>query len=225
MKIVRFLGILLVLFIIFIPYGSVYSQSQIKAIEEQIGYAQISPASFFYFLKAFREEIELKTAQSTSVKAVRFLEFATRRIREVIALMYIDREDLIEPALEKYWTHLQDILGSFNLSDLTRNAEIAEQTYQHLYMLNKIYPEIKNNRARIAIRRTITHISSWEPKFAIELNKIHQDDLIKRIFERQQIACDFLEKVASESALNETERSIYIDRASNCQRSFDYSLK
>lgn len=195
-----------------------------KTIEDEIGYSIIHPASFLYFLKMAREDIELKMAQSSSVKAVRFLEFATRRIREVKALSRAEKEDLIEPALERYWTHLQDLLGNFNSLDLRRNSEIEWQVYQHLYILNNLYPSITNNRARIGIRRTIYRISTWQTKFGQILAENKQADTAVRVYEHRKMACNFLSKEASSPDLNEVEKGVFLERAKKCVQSLQTDI-
>lgn len=192
------------------------SSAATKTIEDEIGQSIIHPASFFYFLKMFREEIEMKTAQTSSAKMARYLEFATRRIREVRALISVNREDLIEPTLEKYWIHLEDLIEAFNSSDLRRNSEIEWQVYEQLYILNKVYSQMTNKWAKIAIRRTIYKISGWDSSFAGKLIKLGQTQVVRMVYEHQKIGCDFLEKVASDSALNEVEKSLFSERAGKC---------
>ncbi len=72
----------------------IFSCNNVFAIENDIGFSKITPDSPIYFLKALRENFELKLALTPHVKLVRQLEFATRRLREAKTLVW-QNQDLI----------------------------------------------------------------------------------------------------------------------------------
>ena len=82
--------------------------AEILPTGNDIGISKITPASFFYFLKTIRENLEMKMALTPHVKQIRLLEFATRRLREAKSLIGI-KEDLISPTLERYWFHINSL--------------------------------------------------------------------------------------------------------------------
>ncbi len=163
-----------------------------------IGVSKITPDSFFYFLKTVRENIEMKLAFTPHVKLIRQLEFATRRLRETKSLVG-DREDLIPPTLERYWSYINS-LPDKDLEDEEVAVRIKETLTVHLEVLEQIYDKITNKRAKMSIRATVNRI-------------VQRLDV--PIFARFP-ACTFLEKEATSSALTEPERQILIERANSC---------
>lgn len=167
---------------------------------EDIGQSRIYPASPFYFLKTIRENIELKFAATPRVKLIRQLEFATRRLREVKSLVAKGSEDPVAPTLEKYWYHLQS-LPDKDLKDKELVTKINESLSIHLQVLQTVYSQLSNPRAKMAIRATINRL-------------VGRADLPRNA--RLQ-ACIFLTKEASSSALNETEKAVFLERALKCK--------
>lgn len=167
---------------------------------EDIGSSRIYPASPFYFLKTIRENIELKFAATPRVKLIRQLEFATRRLREVKSLVGNKSEDLIVPTMERYWYHVQS-LPDKDLKDKELVARIKESLSIHLQVLQTVYSQLSNPRAKMAIRATINRL-------------VGRADLPHSA--RLQ-ACIFLTKEASSSALNETEKAVFLERALKCK--------
>lgn len=164
--------------------GSAYAQSS------DIGQSKIHPAHPLYFLKAVREKMEVHFAQTPNVKMTRQLEFATRRIREVKALVSIDNLDLIEPTMERYWSHMNTVL------QYKPNYTIST----HLNVLEEIYEKIEDRRAKMSIRTAIFRI--------LDGSDIPAEERVKR--------CEFLSKEASSSALSEVERAILRSRVEKC---------
>lgn len=213
-----FLSLILSAFIFVSANNLVYALS--RTIEEEIGYAQIHPASnILYSLKMLKESLESKLATTTNVKAARNLEFATRRIREVRELAKINKEEMIEATLERYWVSMQDLLGSTNLKDERLAQETTEQVYKHLYILEQIYPDLKEKRAKMSVRLAINRISTWQGEIIKRLNKLSQNAIEARVLLHQKLACGFLIKEASSSALSETDKEIISNRINLCQKS------
>lgn len=88
-------------------FSATYS-AQMAPTGNDIGVSKITPASFFYFLKTVRENLEMKLALTPHVKLIRQLEFATRRLRETKSLVG-GREDLIQPTMERYWSYINSL--------------------------------------------------------------------------------------------------------------------
>lgn len=160
---------------------------------EDIGESRISPASPIYFLKTIRESIELKFAATPRVKMIRELEFATRRLREVKSLIPTDHQDLIEPTLERYWYHLQNLPEKLELETLAI----------HLETLERVYNQVSNTRAKMAMRAAINRL-------------VNRADLPRSA---KLPACTFLINEASSSSLTEVEKAILLERAQKCFKS------
>lgn len=174
-----------------------------------IGESSISPDSTLYFLKAIREKIELALAGNKEVKAQRQLEFATRRLREVNALVKNKRQDLIDSTLERYKSALSE---TENLVSQNNNLKIkvGEAVARHLDVLQRVYDQVGNPRAKQAIRAAILR--------AEEHNRLLLQKLDKPSRERQALACRFLAKEASGSGLTDTEKVYLGQKAKDCQK-------
>lgn len=186
--------VILAFFIIFFLFFSGVA----LAGEDQIGQSRLDPASPFYFLKTIRENFELKFAGTPRVRLLRELEFATRRLRETKALIDKD-QDLIPPVLEKYKSHINN-LPDKNLEDEEVIFRIKESLNIHFAALENIYIRVSNPRAKMAIRAAINKIAQRAdlPDYA-----------------RLPI-CSFLSKEASSSALSDTEKAVFSERAQKC---------
>lgn len=171
------------------------------AQDNDIGQSKIHPAHPFYFLKAIRENFEMYFAQTPNVKMIRQLEFATRRLREVKTLIDKNRQDLIEPTLERYWFHMKTVIEYRPREEwLTRLLNYTIAT--HLNVLELVYEKIDEKRAKMSIRTQIYRILknsdiTGEPRLA---------------------GCDYLSKEATSAALTEVEREILKGRLQNCLR-------
>ncbi|MBI2018160.1 hypothetical protein HYS96_00460 [Candidatus Daviesbacteria bacterium] len=174
------------------------------AYENDIGQSQINPASPLYFLKAVRESLEMHFAQTTNIKLIRSLEFATRRLREVKSLIPGNRQDLIEPTLDRYWVLVASLPVPKDLKTASFFAkEISNNLVIHIQTLEKVYPQISNPRAKMAVR-----------------------NVLNRLTDRQDIpsdarapVCDFFAKEATSSALNDVEKLVLTSRAQKCYAS------
>lgn len=191
--------ITIVLAILF--YGLIFFSSCNTAFaqEDNIGQSRIHPAHPFYFLKAVRENLELRFAPLQRTKMTRQLEFSTRRIREVKALVSKGNQDLIEPTMERYWAHMNTVLN-FRPRDENLTLTLNQTISTHLNVLENIYVKLERKRAKMSIRTQIYRL-------------LDKSDVTgeARIF-----GCEFLSKEASASALNEAERAIYKERVQGC---------
>lgn len=178
-------------------YSASYSV-QIAPTGNDIGVSKITPASPIYFLKTVRENLEMKLALTPHVKKIRYLEFATRRLREAKSLIG-DREDLIQPTLERYLSYLNK-LDDKDLSDEEITKRVKESLVVHLEVLENFYEKLVNPKAKLSTRSTIFRITRRS-----DLEKIAKIP-----------ACLFLQKESTNSAIVESERAILLERAQNC---------
>lgn len=206
----------------FIPCNQALALS-VDQIDNYVGQSIIHPAHPLYFLKAVRENLEIKFSTNPKQKFVRKIEFLTRRIREVKSLTYVNRQDLIEPTLEKYAAILDEIVGmDTQKRDLVNMAQ--DEVSNHLRILIKYYPQIEDQRARISFRRTISKIDKWNINLSDRLNYGGYTDLAEKQTRLNLPACQFLRKEAStsttlsagSSALNQVERVVLSERAEKC---------
>lgn len=195
-----------------------FSCNTVWAQDTDVGRSLIHPAHPLYFLKTLRESLELKFAGTSNIRGLRYLEFSTRRIREVKSLVSSNHEDLIHPTLENYWLNLDKLLGLINFRDEVIANQVTLEIKKQLITLQKVYDQIENTRAKMALRTAIHRISGWN---TAALNRLSLDDRSKmaaKVIVSQILACNFLTKEASASGLNEIERAVLLERAQNCQK-------
>lgn len=190
--------------------------SPVFAQGDDLGQSQITPASPLYFLKSIREALELKFAGTTHIRAIRELEFATRRIREVKSLAATTRQDLIEPTLYQYLFHLGKFINIADLKDPDFATEVSRTVAAQMNALQAVYGHVSNHRALMSIRAIINSVSKLDLKL-IDRFKVAEKPLqASQISASHLSACNFLSKEASSSALNEVEKSVFSDRAKVC---------
>lgn len=186
------------------------------AFEDDIGQSLIHPAHPLYFLKTLRESLELKFAGTSNTRGLRHLEFSTRRIREVKSLVSSNHEDLIPSTLENYWANLGKLLGLINFRDEVIASQVTSEIRRHAITLQRLYDQIANTRAKMAIRTTIYRISQWNIQLLDKLTMDERGKLAAKLSATQMLICNFLAKEASSSGLNEVERLVLKERADKC---------
>lgn len=177
----------------------VSSCSTAYALEENVGFSRIDPSSPIYFLKTIRENLELKFAGTIKIQMIRNLEFATRRLRESKSLLGTNQEILIWPTLERYWYSFNTVLN-FRPRDEDLTLLINHIIKVHVKEFISLYDKLKDPKAKLALRTTI--------------NRLMQGSDVTE--EARELGCNFLLKESSSSALNQSERVIYKERAISC---------
>lgn len=179
-----------------------------------IGQSRINPASPLYFLKSVWEIAQLKFAKTTESKAGLQLKFAAANIEEVNSLVGSSHQDLIQPTLESYFSHLKELSGTFNLSNVKMVAEISKAVNLHMNVLQTIYPQVSQDGARRSIRMSIYRLAEWQGNYAAKLSALKEPT--EEIISSKLSGCSFLTKEASSSALNEVERVVLSERGQKC---------
>lgn len=183
---------------------------------DSLGEARINAASPLYFLKSAREILELKFAGTPYIKAYRYLEFANRRIRETKSLAKSSRQDLIQPTLIMYLTHLQELSGTWDLKDSVVVSQIIETTASQSQALQTLSSQASDSQASRSIRLAIFRLSEWDGQLVNKLTELKKTSLAEQVLSSQLSACRFLAKEASSSALSEVEKVVYLQRAQKC---------
>lgn len=181
-----------------------------------IGKSRITPASPLYFLKSIQEIWQLKFAKTPEDRDFNRLKFLTRRVAEVKSLIGTPREELIEPTLEKYWFQFRELQSITNLKDWDTAKQVSYQVMAHLDNLQRVFPQVSNQRAKKSIRLIVNRISEWEGGFMGQVELFGQLTFTADITNSRLSGCNFLSKEASSSALNEVEREVLAERADKC---------
>ncbi len=170
------------------------------AYDDDIGTSRIDPTSPIYFLKTVREDLEWRLALTPRVKLIRNLEFATRRLREAKTLVSTNRQDLIEPTLERYWFYISR-LPDKDLKDQEIATSIKQNLPIHLKTLEKIYAQVSNLRAKMSIRSALNRV-------------IGRADVPSDA--RLPVCNLFILEASTSASLNDTERVILMERSQKC---------
>ena len=189
-----------------------------------IGESLIHPASPLYFLKAIREKIELALAGTKETKAQRQLEFSQRRLREVKALVKQKRQDLIDSTLERYKASLSEAENLVS-QDEDLKVTVGEAVARHLDVLQRVYDQVGNPRAKQAIRAAILRAEEHNRLLLQKLDFSSQQKLIRKTAQQQALACKFLAKEASGSGLTDTEKVYLQEKVGKCQKNIQENLK
>ena len=204
------------------------AENLIKTVENpgaiDLGQSLIHPVSPLYFLKALRERIEMVLDSSNEAKAVRQVEFAQRRLREVASLVRVKRQDLIPPAIEQYKLHLKKA-DEFTKQDEALKVRVGEAISRHLDTLQRVYDMVGNPSAKAAIRSAIEKNEEQNTAILDDLGTESQQKLIRQTAGRQAFACKFLMREATSSGLNDSERESLKQRVKGCTKNVLENLK
>lgn len=195
---------------------TLYAFSSPVLAADDIGISKITPASPLYFLKSIREILELKFAPTTNVKALRRLEFATRRVREAKSLVGTPREGLIEPTMARYLSELDELRSVANIKDGAVAADISRATAAQMDVLQGIHKEVVDPKAKRSIRAAVNGLTRWQQQLIDKLNAADQTTEAQQVTLSKLSGCNFLSKEASNSALNDIERAVFAERAQKC---------
>lgn len=189
-----------------------------------MGESLIHPASPLYFLKAIREKIEFALAGTKETKAQRQLEFSQRRLREVNALVKQKRQDLIDSTLERYKAALSETENLVAQNEDLK-MKVGEAVARHLDVMQRVYDQVGNPRAKQAIRAAILRAEEHNILLLQKLDLISQQKLIRKTARQQALACRFLAKEASGSGLTDTEKVYLGQKVKDCQKNIQENLK
>ncbi|MDO8576801.1 MAG: DUF5667 domain-containing protein [Candidatus Daviesbacteria bacterium] len=207
----KFVLVILLLFLNFtLLISPAYAQSP------DIGQARINAASPLYFLKSIQEILQLKFAKTPNDRYLNRLKFITRRVAEVKSLAGTSREDLIEPTLEKYWSQFQELRSTTNLKDWETAKKVSYGMVAQMDSLQTVFTQVSNPRAKRSVRLAVNRISEWEGGFMGQIILFGQPALTQDIINSRLSGCNFLSKEASSSALNEVEKTVFVERAKKC---------
>lgn len=159
----------------------------------------------------------MKLALTPQVKALRLLEFSTRRIREVNSLAGGPHEDLIQSTLETYTSGLNELIKPYFIDEILA-SRVKDETTLHLQVLESLDQSVSNPSAKRSIRTTIWKLSGWFMQLENKMEKEHSV-LVPQTKKIRLAACDFLSKTASSSALNPVEKEVFTSRARQCSGS------
>jgi len=146
--------------------------AQEATVSGEIYTPRLLPDSPFYFLKSWKEKIELFLARSDKDKAQKEAEIATRRIAEAKQLIKKKKFQLAEKTMLKHREHLNKALDKLDRAqeqgeDVEVVVKIVVQaTSQHLNVLSQVYEKVPQ-RAKEAIEKAI-EVSSHGQERAIE---------------------------------------------------------
>ncbi|MBI2039449.1 hypothetical protein HYT18_00015 [Candidatus Microgenomates bacterium] len=134
------------------------------------------------------------------------------------------RQDLIDSTLERYKAHLKEA-ESLSGDREQLKLKVGEAVARHLDVLQRAYDRAGSERAKQAIRAAIERAEEHNRLLLQKLDLVSQQKLIRNTAVRQAMACKFLQKEASSSGLNDTEKLHLRDRVKDCQQNIKDNLK
>lgn len=188
-----------------------------------LGESLIYPGSPLYFLKAAREKIEVLFDSNNDVKAMRQVEFAQRRLREIASLIRHNRQDLIPETLEHYKINLKNLENVYRKEDIA--IKVGEAVSEHLDVLEHLYGTIGEARAQAAVRSSIETAEGFNSNLLAKLSLSSQQALIGKIAKNQALACKFLTRESKSDSLSDTEKVYLSEQAKKCQDDVNLNLK
>ena len=190
----------------------------------EMGESLISPNSPLYFLKTIREGIEIAMSSSAEAKVNRQLEFAQRRLREIKSLVKGKNQDLIPPTIERYNLFIEKAFEA-GRADSELQIKVGEALARHLDVLQRVYDQVGNPRAKQAVRAALIKSSQHNRELVEKLEVVPQQRLIKKIASRQAFACKFLIRESTSSGLNDTEKEQVREKVAECRQESGTYLK
>lgn len=183
----------------------------------EVGDSLISPSSPVYFLKAWRESLELYLASNDTVKAQRKLEFSVRRLREVKTLLDENRQDLV-PATLKAYTQDLEMVKSYSSKDPKNALDLGLSIARHMYVLQSLYYRMSESEAKFANRETIRYVLNYNRNLLnANLSEEDRANFINGLKLREIAACQFLKTEAQASDILESEKKLISEVLQNCK--------
>ncbi len=180
-----------------------FAQEATPSAEEEIYTPKLLPDSPFYFLKKFKEKIELFLAQSPEAQAEKQTEFATRRVAEAKVMIKRNKHHLVVKLMEKHEKHLDQAEKKIEEAkekgkDVERVlAIVAEATSIHQKVLAEVYEKVPE-QAKEAIEHAI-EVSNQGQERALEAISGEKKEQLRehieeRIKEKKPLIKQILEK-------------------------------
>lgn len=148
------------------------AQEATPAAEQEIYTPRLLPDSPFYFLKSWKEKIELFLAQTPEAQAEKYAELATRRVAEAKVMVKKKKFQFVERLMVQHQRHLEKAQEKIEEAEKKgRDVErvltiVTEATNQHLNVLTEVY-EKASEQAKEAIEHAI-EVSSQGQERALE---------------------------------------------------------
>lgn len=150
---------------------------------------RLLPDNPLYFLKSWKERVELFLAQTPEAKAEKYTELATRRIAEAKMMIRKNKHQFVAKLMEKHDENLGKAKEKIKEAqekgrDIERVlAIVAEATSQHLNILAEVYEKVPES-AKSAIEKAI-EVSSRGKERALEAISKEKGKSLRRHIEEK----------------------------------------
>lgn len=164
---------------------------------EQIDYTpRLLPTSPFYFLKQFKERVELVLAKDPEKKVVKRLEFANRRLVELKAVVE-KKPELAEKLAGRYEQQLELLDQEVGQVVEDRKEELAEHvsevTLKHQSILLDVYQKVPE-QGRKGIENAIEKSIHGHQQAVESVSKEKQVEIKEKVLERKMEVIQKLER-------------------------------
>ena len=176
--------------------------------EEYVYTPRLLPGSRFYFLKGWKEKVELALASSAEGRVAKRIESANRRLSEVKALLS-DNPELAANWAEKYQGEL--VLLKEEMEDLPENRadwlkeHLAQVNLEHYRVMLEIYsqaPKALQERIEASLRENMYERAleslPEEKRLKLEEREVHQMEQVLEEMEGEQVSEGVLEQARNQ---------------------------
>ncbi len=196
MKKVLLLTLLIIIFGGFVFTTSVLAQETLPGVDQatpsaeaEIYTPRLLPDSPFYFLKKFKERIEIFFAQAPEDQAEKYAELATRRVAETRMMVQRNKFQFIEKLMIQHQEHLEKSQEKIDEAEKKgRNIEkaletVTEATNQHLNVLAGVYERVPE-QAQEAIEQAMEASSRGQERALEAISTEKREELREYVEER-----------------------------------------
>lgn len=166
-----------------------FAQQATPSAEEGIYTPRLLPDNPFYFLKSWKEKVELFVARTSEAKAEKHVEIATRRIAEAKQMVKKNKSEFVSELMEKHQQHLGKAMEKVEeAKEKGRDVEavlerVTEATSTHLQVLAEVYEKVPE-QAKEAIEQAMEVSSRGQERALEAISGEKRQELRQQVEER-----------------------------------------
>lgn len=165
------------------------AQEATPSAGEGIYTPRLLPDNPFYFLKTWKEKIEIFLARTPEAKAEKYVEMATRRVAEARQMVEKNKLELVERLMEKHQEHLERAMEMIEeAKEKGKDVEavlerVTEATSTHLQVLAEVYEKVPE-QAKEAIEHAMEVSSRGQERALEAISKDKREEWRQQVEEK-----------------------------------------
>jgi len=169
---------------------------------------RLLPTSPFYFLKKWKERLELTFAVNVGQKVAKRMEFATRRLAEMNAVVKTNPE-MIEEVAEDYQEELGLIEEKSNQLKKEGREEliehVSEMTLKHQVVLLRIYENVPES-AKKGLENAMENSLKGHLQAVESVSKEKKEEVLENLSEKHDEVIEKMDQIKGEMGAGVRER-------------------